>query len=122
MRTLFVYATLKRGCRNHHHLAGQHFIGEARTGPGYRLYDLGAYPGLVLDPSDTDGVTGELWAVEPAALARLDEFEGVAENLYRRVPVALSAPVNPIEADTYLYARDPGQRRLGPTWHDHPLP
>ena len=119
MRPLFVYGSLKRGCHNHHHLAGQRFVGEARTGPGYRLYDLGDYPGLVVDPTDTDGVTGELWDVEPDALAHLDEFEGVAETIYRRVRVELSVPFNQIEADTYLYARDPGQRPLGPTWHDH---
>ena len=35
MKTLlFVYGTLKRGCRNHANLVGQRFVGEARTVPG----------------------------------------------------------------------------------------
>ena len=31
MTTLFVYGTLKRGGSNHAHLAGQKFLGPART-------------------------------------------------------------------------------------------
>lgn len=49
-----------------------------------RLYDLGPYPGLVLD--DSQGrVQGELFALpeESALLASLDEYEGSC--LYRRV-------------------------------------
>lgn len=117
MTRLFVYGTLKRGCKNHRHLADQRYVGDARTAPGYRLYHLGSYPGLVIDPSDTEGVTGEVWDVEPAALARLDAFEGTDEGLYRREPIALIQPFDGSPVDTYLYARDlAGQRALGPTW------
>lgn len=118
MRHLFVYGTLKRGCKNHHHLTFQRFLGEARTCPGYQLYDLGDYPGLVADSTATAGVSGELWAVDATTLARLDEFEGVPEGLYRRVRVELLAPFTQIEADTYFYVRDPGQRPVGPTWSE----
>lgn len=41
---LFVYGTLQRGRVNHGQLAGQRFVGPARTVPGFRLYDLGAIP------------------------------------------------------------------------------
>jgi gamma-glutamylcyclotransferase (GGCT)/AIG2-like uncharacterized protein YtfP len=118
MPVLFVYGTLKRGCKNHHHIADQRFLGQARTTPGYALYDLGAYPGLVADASDTAGVTGELWEVDEAALARLDVFEGVDEGLYRRQRVELMDTVNHLQAHTYLYARDPGQRLIGTTWRE----
>lgn len=118
MTRLFVYGTLKRRCKNHHHLAAQRFIGEARTAAGYRLYDLGDYPGLVLDATDTTGVTGEIWDVDTTALARLDEFEGVAEGLYRRIQVKLQPPFDASDTFTYLYARDPGTRQLGPSWHE----
>jgi len=37
MTRIFVYGTLKRGGRNHHFMAGQQFVGEARTAPGYTL-------------------------------------------------------------------------------------
>lgn len=120
MTHLFVYGTLKRGCKNHHLIAGQTFVGEARSAPGYRLYDLGDYPGMVVDADDTEGVTGEIWSVTPDALKRLDAFEGVGQGLYRREPVALIAPFAQTAAHTYLYNRDPGARRIGPTWQEEP--
>ncbi|MDF3057341.1 MAG: hypothetical protein K0R17_1556 [Rariglobus sp.] len=117
MPLIFVYGTLKRGCKNHRHLAGQHYLGEARTVPGFRLYHLGSYPGMVADVSDTEGVTGELWSVDADALARLDAFEGIDEGLYRRAFVSLLAPYENESVNTYLYARDlAGHRALGPTW------
>jgi gamma-glutamylcyclotransferase (GGCT)/AIG2-like uncharacterized protein YtfP len=116
---LFVYGTLKRGCKNHPHLSGQVYVGEARTAPGYRLHDLGDYPGMVADSTDMAGVTGELWSVDAAALAHLDEFEGVDEGLYRRERVTLLAPFADAEVHTYLYARDvAGRPALGPTWNE----
>ncbi len=116
MTHLFIYGTLKRGCKNHHHLAGQSYVGEARTAGGYRLYDLGDYPGMVADAHDTAGVTGELWSVDDRTLAHLDKFEGLTEGLYHREPVKLVAPFDQITAHTYLYARDPGVRLIGATW------
>lgn len=100
---LFVYGTLKRGCANHRHLAGQTYVSEARTVPGYRLYHLGEYPGMIAAPDDHAGVCGEVWSVTPAALARLDAFEGVPEGLYRREPVALQPPFADHRVDSYLY-------------------
>jgi hypothetical protein len=123
---LFVYGTLKRGGSNHHHLAGQTFLGPARTAQGFTLFSLGAYPGLVAAPTDTRGVTGELWSVDATCLARLDVLEGLAEGLYRRAPIALSptvagthAATSPAlsAAETYFYLRDlSGRTHLGTTW------
>jgi len=116
MTRIFVYGTLKRGCKNHHHLAGQTYVGEARTVPGFRLYDLGDYPGMVADPTDLEGVTGELWDVDAIALVHLDEFEGIAEGLYRRVVVSMA---DSTYAHTYLYARSVEYLpQLGPVWTD----
>ena len=123
---LFVYGTLKRGGSNHHHLSGQTLLGPARTAPGFTLFSLGTYPGLVAAPTDTRGVTGELWSVDAACLARLDVLEGLAEGLYRRAPIALSqacagthAATSPAisAAETYFYLRDiSGRAHLGTTW------
>jgi gamma-glutamylcyclotransferase (GGCT)/AIG2-like uncharacterized protein YtfP len=123
---LFVYGTLKRGGSNHYQLAGQTFLGPARTAPGFTLFTLGAYPGLVAAPTDTRGVTGELWFVDDACLARLDVLEGLADGLYRRAPIALSHPVaipqsvaSPAisAAETYFYLRAlSGRAHLGTTW------
>src|SRR5689334_8617863 len=103
MTTLFIYGTLKRGGSNHAFLAGQHFLGPARTVPGFALYSLGDYPGMVRAPGDTAGVTGELWVVDDACLAELDRLEGLDEGLYERVEVRLSPIPRAVTAQTYLY-------------------
>lgn len=120
---LFVYGTLKRGGANHDRLADQTFLGVARTRPGMTLYSLGEYPGLVRASDDLDGVTGELWAVDDAALARLDEFEGVHEGLYAREPAPLAeTPEGLGQADVrraqlYRYLREvKPEHHIGSTW------
>jgi gamma-glutamylaminecyclotransferase len=120
---LFVYGTLKRGGSNGRWMDGQRFLGPARTAPGVTLYSLGEYPGLVAEPSDRDGVVGELWVVDAAALARLDEFEGVGEGLYAREPARLVeypadlAPAEAARAELYRYLRKaPDSARLGSFW------
>lgn len=126
---LFVYGTLKRGGSNHAQLAGQTLLGEARTSPGFTLYSLGEYPGLVADPTDLHGVQGELWAVDAAALARLDAFEGVPEGLYARTSAPLVswpaglAPDEAARAQLYLYLRPiKGHTHLGSFWPLRPEP
>jgi len=109
---IFVYGTLKIGGSNHAQIADQHFLGPARTTPGFTLYSLAEYPGIVADPADRSGVAGELWAVDATALARLDILEGVDEGLYARVPAPLSswpesmAAAEAAQASMYLYLRD----------------
>ena len=49
MKLIFVYGTLKRGGHNHHFIYRQTFAGPAHTTPGFTLFDLGGYPGLVAD-------------------------------------------------------------------------
>ena len=114
MPFVFVYGTLKRGKSNHHFLAAQRFVREARTEPLYRLYLLGEYPGMVLDEEQGIPIEGEVWEVDSASLAKLDRLEGTDEGLYTRVRVRL-APANPGEViETYLYLRSvAGRRDLG---------
>ena len=117
MIRVFVYGTLKRGGGNHAYLAGQQFIGAAHTPPGFTLFSLGDYPGMVRAPDDTAGVAGELWAVDVCCLLRLDELEGVAEGLYARVAIKLAPPFADEPAATYLYLHDlTGKSALGSTW------
>ena len=116
-KLVFVYGTLKRGGSNHHYLANQKFLGEARTAPGFRLYELGGYPGMVAQSADQNGVTGEVWSVDTVALKNLDELEGLSEGLYRREPVPLLAPFADRKIDAYLYARSiGGHREIGADW------
>ncbi|WHZ12008.1 MAG: hypothetical protein OJF60_002448 [Burkholderiaceae bacterium] len=76
-RPLFVYGTLRRG--------GSNDIARMRPAPQLlgvaaiagRLYNLGAYPGLVLD-SAAGSVRGELYWIAPELERRLDRLEGVS--------------------------------------------
>lgn len=91
---IFVYGTLRKGgVREMPAL----FPGVPDLGfgavPG-RLYDFGAYPGLALDASAAP-VIGEVYDVDDAMLARLDEieayFEGKPEiSYYFRVQCAVA--------------------------------
>lgn len=117
MTTVFVYGTLKRGGSNHAFLAGQRYLGDARTAPGFTLYSLGDYPGMVRAPGDTTGVTGELWVVDDGCLAELDRLEGLDEGLYERIDVILAPNHLAASAQTYLYARPHhGLPPIGDTW------
>lgn len=121
MHLLFVYGTLKRGAANHPWMAGQAYVGEARTAPGYRLFGLGEYPGLVHWPEDRDGVAGELWSVDDACRARLDEFEGVAEGLYRREKIPLQPPFADRDVEAYIYPHSVlGRPEIGSIWRGQP--
>ncbi|HYC90099.1 MAG TPA: gamma-glutamylcyclotransferase family protein [Thermoanaerobaculia bacterium] len=115
-QTLFVYGTLRRDAGQAvHHLLARHgtFVGEA-TVRG-RLFDLGSYPGMTLD-GDRGVVLGELYEITsdwPAFIARLDAYEGCAEDdpephQYRRELVtALRASGPPVDAWAYVLNVDP---------------
>jgi gamma-glutamylcyclotransferase (GGCT)/AIG2-like uncharacterized protein YtfP len=80
---------------------------------------MGGFPTLVPRADDREGVTGEVWAVDAAALARLDEFEGVHEGLYRRLPIALQPPFDAGQVEAYLSERTAaGLREVGATWRE----
>jgi gamma-glutamylaminecyclotransferase len=118
-KLLFVYGTLKRGCANHHFLDGQEFVGEARTAPGFRLYNLGGYPGLVARPDRPEGVEGEVWSVDAAALVRLDALEGLGQGHYRREVIPLAPPFADQGIEGYVYNLSvKGRREVGSTWRE----
>ncbi len=117
MKLVFVYGTLKRGFANHNFLAGQAFLGDAVTGPGYALYDLGDYPGMVARAGSAGAITGEVWSVDAACLAQLDALEGTAEEMYRRACVPLLAPFADRPVETYIYLRGvEGRPLVGTAW------
>jgi len=113
---LFLYGTLKRNhCR---HFAVQHeeFVGEARTVPAYRLFDIGSYPGLVDAPGHGLSIRGEVWNVSDRTLAMLDEVEEVEEGLYERREISLlNAGEGIVQAYFYLRNVD-GLRDCGDCW------
>lgn len=115
MPLVFVYGTLKRGGSNHRQMRGAKFLAEARTGPGWTLYDLGEYPGLVAE-KNAAGVRGELWEVNDAQLSALDRFEGVHTGLYARESLTLLEPAG---ATAFAYRYLPavtGHVAIGEIW------
>ena len=109
LTVLFVYGTLRRGLRLHHHLQGAVYLGEARIAGS--LYDIGTYPGLLVNPSP-GWVSGDLFKVDAEMIQCLDavaeynpEEPERSEYLRRVVPVWTPTGV-PMKAVTYIFNRD----------------
>ncbi len=101
---LFVYGTLKRGQANHGHLQGARCLGPAAL-EGASLHDLGPFPMAI---AAQGRVVGELYAVEAAALPRLDAFEG-CPRLYQRHWLTLADG-----RQAWVYLGQPRQVRHSP--------
>jgi gamma-glutamylcyclotransferase (GGCT)/AIG2-like uncharacterized protein YtfP len=110
---LFVYGTLRSGGSQHARMRGAVSLGPARTRPEMTLVDLGWHPAMSRG-GDT-AVTGELYAVDAALLAELDEFEEVPA-WYRREPIVLD---DGREAMTYVLPSATGPRIAGGDWVAH---
>ena len=115
--TIFVYGTLKSGQQSNAMLAGQEFVGPARTMPIYRLHGLGWHPGLVLDKENGLSVHGELWAVDATTLAKLDEYEGVP-HWFSRDFIAIADRAGDVQA-YFFNGPVPDDAPSGDRW---PLP
>lgn len=114
---LFVYDNLMKGEDQHEWLAAARPLGPAVTVPKYDLVDLGTSGALV--PGGLVAVSGELYALEPAALAPLDVHRG-HPLLYQRSPIRLS---DGREVDAYLIASQQaaGRRRVrSGDWRQRP--
>jgi gamma-glutamylcyclotransferase (GGCT)/AIG2-like uncharacterized protein YtfP len=103
---LFIYGTLMPGLRLEAEMHGARFMGPAQV-PG-RLVDLGRYPGLL----QGDGqVTGEVFEVDDAHLARLDGVEGMvpgdraASHYWREQVTVTGGPLQGQQVQTYVYNR-----------------
>jgi len=93
---IFLYGTLRRGGSRDvlKFYEGAAFVSVARLRG--TLYDLGNYPGLILD-DEADFVIGELFDVTVQALAGLDEWEGIDPSKpdageYRRLQTTVEKP------------------------------
>lgn len=84
---IFVYGTLKQGFRNHAINAGERLPGVFHTVAALPLYVVGPnhLPWLVHAPGQGEPVAGELYRVDAAGLARMDELEQIERpDWYRR--------------------------------------
>ncbi|MGB8507732.1 MAG: gamma-glutamylcyclotransferase family protein [Pyrinomonadaceae bacterium] len=87
---VFVYGTLRRGSARDmsHRFPGSKFIGDAKVMGS--LYDLGDYPGLLLDESNST-VIGEAYEVDEEILNAMDEFEASSNYRRKRVEISLGS-------------------------------
>ena len=106
MNRLFIYGTLLPGLRLETQMQGARFVGAAQV-PG-RLVDVGRYPGLL----QGDGlVTGEVYDVDDAHLARLDTVEDMVpgdratSQYWREVVTVAGGPLQGQQVQTYVYNR-----------------
>lgn len=87
---VFVYGTLRRGDARSMSIRfpGSKFIADAKVRGS--LYDLGAYPGLLLNESGSL-VTGEVYEVDDEVLNKLDDFEASSRYVRKQVDISLGA-------------------------------
>ena len=83
-----------------------------------RLYNLGDYPGVVIDPIHNDDIPGTIFALpdDPTLLAALDRYEDFRPSdpegsLFLRKQLLVTLPDGTtLESWVYLYNRDPAFR------------
>lgn len=81
------------------------------------LYDVGEYPALRPPISADDRVPGVLLEIDDAALARLDDYEGVGEGLYLRERCTVQcADGRAIEAWVYIFNQPTATLRRIAQW------
>ncbi len=83
---IFVYGTLKSGCKNSSVLTSlpSTFINPAETILPYPMFDLGdGFPYLQDNPGEGKSISGEVWDVPEHEMCHLDRFEGVP-TLYKK--------------------------------------
>ena len=99
---VFVYGTLRRdgaGAMSSR-FSNSRFIADAKVGGS--LYDLGAYPGLLLDESNSL-VIGEVYEVDDETLKKLDDFESSSHYWRKQVKISLGTHTK----KCWIYAPNP---------------
>lgn len=100
MIKVFTYGTLmKNGYNHNYYLSGQKFLGSALL-PGYALYNLGSYPGII--PDDRGQVLGELYEIDLPTLNRLDLLEANG-TLYIRQTLIVIRGDEEVNAQVYIW-------------------
>lgn len=99
---IFVYGTLKRGCRNNHYLKDATFLGEAETIEKYSMRKHEYWYPAVIESLEHYNIRGELWTCSDWTLKCLDRLEGTPDLFYRKeVPIIHTAGV--IHAWVYFF-------------------
>lgn len=99
---VFVYGTLRSGNARSmsFRFPNSKFVAEAKVNGS--LYDLGDFPGLLLDESNSL-VLGEVYEVNDEILHELDEFEASSHYLRKQAEVSFGTH----KAKCWIYEPDP---------------
>ena len=84
---VFVYGRMRRGEADHRFLRGARHVMDIATAAAFELVDLGGLPGLI-EGGET-AIQGEVYAVDAATLAMIDELEDHPES-FRRTRIELA--------------------------------
>jgi gamma-glutamylcyclotransferase (GGCT)/AIG2-like uncharacterized protein YtfP len=99
---VFVYGTLRRGSGRAMSIRfpKSRFVAEAKVSGS--LFDLGAYPGFLLEDSNSL-VVGEVYEVDDETLKELDDFESSSHYWRKQVKISLGAQ----SKKCWIYAPNP---------------
>ena len=99
---VFIYGSLRRGNEGSMstRFPNSRFIAEAKVNGN--LYDLGPYPGLRLEESNSI-VTGEIYEVDGDLLNELDEFEASSNYVRKQVELSIAGQ----KTSGWVYEPDP---------------
>jgi gamma-glutamylcyclotransferase (GGCT)/AIG2-like uncharacterized protein YtfP len=99
---VFVYGTLRRGGAGALSIRfpNSRFVADAKVSGS--LYDLGTYPGVILDESDSL-VVGEVYEVDDEILKKLDDFESSSHYWRKQVKISLGTS----SRKCWVYAPNP---------------
>jgi gamma-glutamylcyclotransferase (GGCT)/AIG2-like uncharacterized protein YtfP len=104
---VFVYGTLRRGYGNHYLLEeGARLLDLARTAQAYALYAL-EIPFAIKDQA-VSTLRGEIYAVTPECLARLDELEEHPTWYRRELVEVVTDQGDNLQAWLYFYPEPRG--------------
>jgi gamma-glutamylcyclotransferase (GGCT)/AIG2-like uncharacterized protein YtfP len=116
---IFVYGKLRKGGEMpmDENFAPSAFVGNAAVNG--KLYDLGRFPGLVIEESETK-VIGAVYEVDDATLRMLDEVEASEQYYRQQSDVDLGGRT----ATCWIYLHDPescagGKLIVSGDWIEH---
>ncbi|HEU5297246.1 MAG TPA: gamma-glutamylcyclotransferase family protein [Burkholderiaceae bacterium] len=105
---VFVFGTLKQGFPNFAVNQGRRFGGVFCTLERLPLWLVGErhVPWLIDSPGEGEQVAGEVYEVDDAALAAMDELEGVGlPDGYHRTTIRVRSPDDPTELSVQIYMK-----------------
>ncbi len=108
-----------KNCYNHeHYLSGQKYLGRAVL-PGFALYKLGSFPGII--PAEGKRVRGEVYEINLEVLERLDCLEDNG-GLYTRQSAWIWLNKVRISAQVYVWngkiRKEHRIKFCAQPWHD----